>query len=608
MVSRLSLGAKPILFALRAFSQKPVLPKYPVPQLSSTLEKYLKSVKPFLTPEEQIEVENSIKQFGAPGGEAETLNALLLQRASKMDNWLEEWWVNTAYLQYRDPVVVFSSPGLVFPKQTFKSDDDRLTCAAKMIAIALDYKHLIDCEKIPQEMFGKHPLDMSQYQKVFGTCRIPGSSCDSLSYHPRSEHVIVISNNHFYKVVVKDGIHWLKYNQIVESLKDIWSKTCESPGAPIGLLSTDHRDNWFSSYEELKKIPSNTENLKAIEESLFCLCLDAVDPYFCKNNMTTTGKQVVHGGGPKSNAANRWYDKTIQFVVSKDGGIGLTYEHSPAEGQPIAIMMDYIMKNLETAERGDENITSNYNELKFETNDAINDKLKIAEDNLTKLVDDLEFNCFSFDDFGKEELKGFQVSPDSFLQMAMQYAFYRIHKVPGAHYESGSTRMFIGGRTETIRSCSVESINFAKAMMDSSASDQSKANALRTAIQAHKDYALAALNAQGIDRHLLGLRMIAKDNKLPIPTLFNEKAYKESTHMRISTSQVASLCDGFMVYGPLVHNGYSCCYNPRKNNINFGTSSFVSCTETSAIKFEEALRNSLNDMRNVLLKAPQAKL
>ncbi len=49
--------------------------------------------------------------------------------------------------------------------------------------------------------------------------------------------------------------------------------------------------------------------------------------------------------------------------------------------------------------------------------------------------------------------------------MAIQFAFYRIHQTPGAHYESGSTRMFNQGRTEVIRSCSNESIQFAKAML-----------------------------------------------------------------------------------------------------------------------------------------------
>ena len=56
-----------------------------------------------------------------------------------------------------------------------------------------------------------------------------------------------------------------------------------------------------------------------------------------------------------------------------------------------------------------------------------------------------------------------------FDQMAIQFAFYRLHQTPGAHYESGSTRMFNQGRTEVIRSCSNESIQFAKTMIKSDA-------------------------------------------------------------------------------------------------------------------------------------------
>lgn len=65
---------------------------------------------------------------------------------------------------------------------------------------------------------------------------------------------------------------------------------------------------------------------------------------------------------------------------------------------------------------------------------------------------------------------------------------FRIHKVPGAHYESAATRKFIHGRTETIRSCSVESIAFAKAMLDKNRSLAEKEAALKQAIDSHKKY------------------------------------------------------------------------------------------------------------------------
>ena len=59
---------------------------------------------------------------------------------------------------------------------------------------------------------------------------------------------------------------------------------------------------------------------------------------------TVAALQMIHGN--RTNSGNRWYDKTIQFIVGSEGECGLTYEHSPAEGPPIANMMDFIVSNL----------------------------------------------------------------------------------------------------------------------------------------------------------------------------------------------------------------------------------------------------------------------
>lgn len=44
-------------------------------------------------------------------------------------------------------------------------------------------------------MMGKSPLDMSQYKKIFGTCRIPGEKRDKLSFND-TKYVTVIHNYH----------------------------------------------------------------------------------------------------------------------------------------------------------------------------------------------------------------------------------------------------------------------------------------------------------------------------------------------------------------------------------------------------------------------------
>jgi carnitine O-acetyltransferase len=46
------------------------------------------------------------------------------------------------------------------------------------------------------------------------------------------------------------------------------------------------------------------------------------------------------------------------------------------------------------------------------------------------------------------------------------------------------------------------------------------------------------MNGNGIDRHLLGLRLIAAENNRQTPALFSDVAYNKMMHFKLSTSQV----------------------------------------------------------------------
>ncbi|VDM80005.1 unnamed protein product [Strongylus vulgaris] len=54
----------------------------------------------------------------------------------------------------------------------------------------------------------------------------------------------------------------------------------------------------------------------------------------------------MHGGGTEVNSCNRWYDKTLQLIAGKNGYCGLCYEHTPAEGPPVASLMDFICDKM----------------------------------------------------------------------------------------------------------------------------------------------------------------------------------------------------------------------------------------------------------------------
>lgn len=186
--------------------------------------------------------------------------------------------------------------------------------------------------------------------------------------------------------------------------------------------------------------------------------------------------------------------------------------------------------------------------------------------------------------------------------------FCRLHNEPGAHYETAQQRMFIHGRTETIRSCSIESVAFAEAMCDAAVSDPEKVQLLRAAVKAHKDYSIMASSGEGIDRHLLGLKLIAREKNFPIPELYSDEGFVKSTNFRISTSQVASNAKSFMCYGPFVDDGYGICYNPRNDDIILAVSAFKSSPITGAKAMGQHLIDAFDHMHRLLSKAGERRI
>lgn len=92
--------------------------------------------------------------------------------------------------------------------------------------------------------------------------------------------------------------------------------------------------------------PQNAKSIDSITKAVFIVCLDSAVPLNKSDEMNVASHQLIHGGGSKQNSANRWFNKTIQFIINENGLSGLNYEHSPAEGQPIAVLADYISTQM----------------------------------------------------------------------------------------------------------------------------------------------------------------------------------------------------------------------------------------------------------------------
>ncbi|XP_029467899.1 carnitine O-acetyltransferase isoform X2 [Rhinatrema bivittatum] len=592
------------------------LPRLPVPPLQQTLERYLLALQPIVSQEEWNHTKKVVDEFWSPGGVGERLQKGLERRAKKTDNWLSDWWLQTAYLEYRLPVVVHSSPGVVLPKQDFVDRQGQLRFAAKLIEGVVDFKTMVDNETLPVEYLNGKPLCMNQYYRILSSCRIPGPKHDSVVNYAQTKkpptHITVVHNFQFFELDVynSDGTP-LTSDQIFTQLEKIWNTSLQTNKEPIGILTSNHRNSWAKAYNHLIKDKTNKESVRTIQKSIFTVCLDAPMPRVSDElYKSRVAAQMLHGGGSRWNTGNRWFDKTLQFIIAEDGSCGLVYEHAPAEGPPIVALLDYVVEYTKKAElvRSPMIPLPMPKKLRFNISPEIKNDIEKAKQNLNIMVHDVDIKVFVFTQFGKNFPKLKKLSPDAFIQVALQLAYYRMYGFTCATYESASLRMFHLGRTDTIRSASVDSLSFVQAMEDPAKQNWEKVELLRKAVQAHRTYTDMAIGGHAIDRHLLGLKLQAIEDLVSMPEMFMDTSFAVAMHFKLSTSQVPSQTDLVMCFGPVVPDGYGVCYNPMDDHINFSVSAFNSCADTNVARLAHYLEQALLDMQSLIQCTPKSKL
>ncbi|XP_072523683.1 choline O-acetyltransferase-like [Salminus brasiliensis] len=598
-----------------------VLPKVPVPDLQQTLDIYLRYVK-HLVPEAQFQRTKAIvEKFGKSGGTGETLQKKLLERREKTENWVYDFWLEDMYLNNRLALPVNSSPVLVFPQQSFGGREDSLRFAAHLIMGVLEYKDMLDTRTLPPDYArGQQAgteLCMEQYYRLFTSYRHPGLKQDSLVTQSSpavtktqdAGHIIVACKNQFFVLNLMEKSRRLKESDVLTQLVKIskMAENAEERLPPIGLLTSDGRTEWAQARDALLKDPVNRESLGVIEQCVCVLCLD--EPTGLQPTDSNRALLMLHGGGHDKNGANRWYDKSMQFVVGADGVCGVVCEHSPFEGIVLVQCTEYLLKYM-TGSPSKLGRSSSVTELPaprrlpWRCSPQVQGMLASSGENLHRLVKNLDMEVFTFRAYGKEFIKKQKMSPDAYVQVALQLAFYRCNGRAVSTYESASTRRFREGRVDNIRSATPEALDFVKAMTDERASTQDleKMERLRKAIDAQTNYTKMAITGMGIDNHLLGLREIAKELKMESPDIFTDETYHLSNQFILSTSQVPTTVDMFCCYGPVVPNGYGACYNPQSEHILFCVSSFRECTATSSLALVKTLEQALVDMRDLCNK------
>lgn len=94
--------------------------------------------------------------------------------------------------------------------------------------------------------------------------------------------------------------------------------------------------------------------------------------------------------------------------------------------------------------------------LNFIVDSKIQNIVYTQKKKFEKWIENLSVDHIIFNDFGKNECKKFGLSSDAIMQLAFQLAIYYQKNCVVPTYESCSTAAFKHGRTETLRSCTME--------------------------------------------------------------------------------------------------------------------------------------------------------
>ncbi|OCT59728.1 hypothetical protein XELAEV_18000593mg [Xenopus laevis] len=581
------------------------------------MDMYLRCMKHLVTEEQYKKSKAIVDTFVMPGGVGETLQQKLLERRENMENWIHQYWLDDMYLNNRLPLPVNSSPAVIFAQHNFKDTTDQLRFAANLISGVLDYKTMLDSQDLPVDyargQLSGQPMCMKQYYGLFSSYRLPGTTKDTLVAQesrimPEPEHIIVACKNQFF--VLDVGIHFrhLSEGDLFTQLCKIdrMAKNEEVMLPPIGILTSDGRTEWAHARQILMKDSTNRDSLDMIERCMCIVCLDAQTKV--ELNDTNRALQLLHGGGIGRNGGNRWYDKPMQFVVGSDGVCGTICEHSPFDGIVLVQCTEHLLKYMKNSPKKLVRADSVSElpaprRLRWKCSPEIQGHLQSSAHKLQRIVNNLDFTVYKFKKYGKEFIKKQRMSPDAFIQVAIQLAFYSCHRKLVPTYESASIRRFQMGRVDNIRSSTAEALAFVKSMVDgkTTVTDIEKMECLRSAIKSQTDYTIQAITGMAIDNHLLALRELAQEHFKELPELFRDEMYLTSNRFILSTSQVPTTMEMFCCYGPVVPNGYGCCYNPQPEHILFCVSSYRDCKDTSSTTFVKAVEESLLAMRNLCL-------
>eukprot|EP00960_Hanusia_phi_P027250 746718-Hanusia_phi.AAC.1 len=373
------------------------LPRLPIPELKDTSNRFLESAKPLVTPQELNVTQKLLNEF--VGGKGKQLQEAIVAREKKRySSFITEPWFDM-YLENRSPLPLNINPQLTLLDDPLLDKNDQasraalLTWSSARFFRTLTEGHLIPdmfhtqkclggtgtgffkflngkggssqfetvCAMTPRNyafyaayIYGTYPLDMSQYQNLFQSTRVPMPGKDKLVKYETSKHVVIQRGTEFWSLdILDDNGNVISADQILSAMQHILSTPVKYDDPSVGILTATDRNEWATARSKLIESSSNAESLQTIDSAMFAICLEDHIP----TDYVDQQNSFLHGS-----AKNRWFDKSFQMIIQpkwpsrsscpvddlrSSGRAGINFEHSWGDGVAVLRYFNEVKTHIE---------------------------------------------------------------------------------------------------------------------------------------------------------------------------------------------------------------------------------------------------------------------
>ncbi|XP_077887754.1 palmitoyl thioesterase CPT1C isoform X3 [Ictidomys tridecemlineatus] len=588
---------------------------------------YLESVRPVLSDEDFDWTTGLAQEFLKL--QASLLQWYLWLKSWWASNYVSDWWEEFVYLRSRNSLMVNSNYYMMdflyvtpTPLQAAR--------AGNAVHALLLYRRRLNRQEIPPNLLmGMRPLCSAQYEKIFNTTRVPGVQKDYIRHLQDSRHVAVFHRGRFFRVGTHSPNGLLSPRALEQQFQRILDDP--SPACPheehLAALTAAPRGMWAQVRKSLKT--QAAQALEAVEGAAFFVSLVAEPAGLTREDPAASLDAYAHallvGRGH-----DRWFDKSFTLIVFSNGKLGLSVEHSwadcPISGhmwEPLVVHSSPWLQNA-----------FSWATQQMATARGVLTPRCPSPSGCSGTFQNRS-TCPSLLPCGEPRrcpaTSTATSSPSPTLARASSNAAICLQTASSRWpcswptsggqfcltYESAMTRLFLEGRTETVRSCSREACDFVRAMEDQEKTDPQCLALFRVAVEKHQALLKAAMCGQGVDRHLFALYIVSRFLHVQSPFL----AQVHSEQWPLSTSQIpvqqtqlfdvhnypdyVSSGGGF---GPADDHGYGVSYIFMGDDmITFHISSKKSSTKTDSHRLGQHIEDALLDVASLFQAGQRLK-